>query len=207
MKKRLIISILSIFFKLNDAFATIQLWAISDTSGRECVKISLKNGSIVYGNITKLDETQLIFKQCDEPNVPIIRIPIKELDKITDAQGKIINHKPPKMISAQREKIGAFLANFSLGAMILSWGSKLLAESETQIVTPLRAPPYKKYSSIGVFLIGLFMVGFMLAFCIGIISLSVLNGSKKKWAKIKALIGILPMTILLLLFFYYEVLR
>ncbi len=202
MKKVLIFIILGIFYKQNNAFATIQqtafLGAKSDTIGQECVKISLKNGNIVYGNISKIGDTQLFFKQCDQPIASITSISIKEVSEITDVHGKIINHKPPKIISAKREKIGAFLANVSLGTMLLSWGLRYLAESETYTITPLKAPPYEEYSYIGRFLIQLFGALSMLAFIIGILSLVFLNGSKKKWAKIKAWLVILPTIILLI---------
>jgi hypothetical protein len=218
MKKALILIILYIFCLHMNGFATIRtinpnnasvkkvpfkpfLRAKSDTSRQECVKITLKNGNIVYGNISKLEENTLFFKQCDQPTASIRSMPITELSEITDAKGKRI-FQP---ISAKKEKTGVFLANFSLGAILTSLLFRLLlfvVPRTYDLIPGSRFFPDTGHNltPLGTLFVVVCMGGLLIAVIMACISLNILKKVKNKNAKIKTWISILSALILFILY-------
>jgi hypothetical protein len=218
MKKTLIFIVLQFFCLQNEVFATIQKTTIlekkhyllpfkqqmilflqpkRDTTKEECVQIHLKNGIIIYGKVTNMDETQLLVQPCAPKDAQILSIPIITFSQVTDSHGKIIFNNKPKPILGKTEKRGVGLANFSLGSVITGIVGVLLL-----VLLPRTATVesegfgflFSKMTSLGNFLIFLVLGGLALGFIIGVISLMTLKRFKNKNANLKALIGIAPVS-------------
>jgi hypothetical protein len=229
MKKTLVFIVLQFFCLQKEAFATIQKISIlekkhdlspfkqqmilflqpkRDTSKEECVQIHLKNGIIIYGKVSGMDETQLLVQPCAPKDAQILSIPIITFSQVTDNHGKIIFNNKPKPILGKTEKRGVRLANFSLGSVITGIvGVLLLVLLPRTATVESEGFIFPKMTSLGNFLIFLFLGGLALGFIIGVISLMTLKRFKNKNANLKALIGIAPVLTFFLIYFFSSIFR
>ncbi len=221
MKKTLIFIIILFFCFSMNSFATIHksintvttsiqktpfnpfLSAKNGTIRQECVQIHLKAGIVVYGKVSSMDATHLFFKSCDYQDTIIKSILITTLSQVTNTHGKVIFNNESKNMLGKREKTSVFLANFSFISVIASamalilWCilPKSLIIASSGFLLPV-------LTSFGTSLAFIFFGGLALGFIIGVISLMMLKRSKNKSAERKALIGIAPILLFFLIYFF-----
>jgi hypothetical protein len=184
------------------AFATVQTLQ-KDSTGQECVHIRLKNGEIILGKVSKMDEKVLEFKPCYQPDAPIQTVSLTELSQITSLSNKIIFNNEPKILSgalSKKEKSGIFVANLALGSTLTSVTSILLLTLLPKSATIAGAGfIFPIFTPLGNTLLLLVFVGILVGFLAGLISLSLLGRSGNKSARRKAFIALIPGLLILLL--------
>jgi preprotein translocase subunit SecF len=100
--------------------------AAKDSTDRNCVKIVLKRGTVIFAQISSMDEKNITYQLCEQSNRTEGTISLANVSQITDSKGRMIfnnESKPAKLVS---ETKGRKYANISLIALLVAAGAVVL---------------------------------------------------------------------------------
>jgi hypothetical protein len=152
--------------RLNAKHAT--LLAQKGNHLQECVTITLKNGRTISATIVSMDDKNIIYKLCDQPNIAEGTVSVEQVAHITDAQNRMIFNNQPRILKAGEPTKGDKNATISITALVIALGSVLIG-----FITALSSlfGGSDNFEILGFILPILFLGGILVSFISGLASL------------------------------------
>ncbi len=135
----------------------------------ECVTITLKNGRSILATILSMDDKNITYKLCDHANATEGTVRIEQVASVTDAQNRMIFNNQPKRLKTGELTKGDKNAVTSITALVIALGSVLFGFIAA--FTSLFGFDGSSESS-GILLMLIFVIGIVISFITGILSLS-----------------------------------
>ncbi len=176
--------------------------AAKDSTDRNCVKIVLKRGTVIYAQISSMDEKNITYKLCEQSNRSEGTISLTNVSQITDSKGRMIFNNESKPAQLVSQTLGRKYANMSVTALLVAVGAVLL--TIIAIASSFGGGSNSDiFSSVlfGVFAVSTFVVGILASFIWGIMALIELGKSSNENSGSKALAGLATVISGLVIFF------
>jgi hypothetical protein len=176
--------------------------AAKDSTDRNCVKIVLKRGTVVFAQISSMDEKNITYKLCEQSNRSERTISLANVSQITDSKGRMIfnNESKPAQLVSQTQ--GRKYANRSVSALLIAVGAVLL--TIIAIASSFGGGSSSDITSsvlFGVFSVLTFVVSIIASFIWGIMALIELGKSTHENSGSKFLAGTATVISGLVIFF------
>jgi hypothetical protein len=176
--------------------------AAKDSTDRNCVKIVLKRGTVIFAQISSMDEKNITYKLCEQSNRSEGTISLTNVSQITDSKGRMIFNNESKPAQLVSQTLGRKYANMSVTALLVAVGAVLL--TIIAIASSFGGGSNSDiFSSVlfGVFAVSTFVVGILASFIWGIMALIELGKSSNENSGSKALAGLATVISGLVIFF------
>jgi hypothetical protein len=176
--------------------------AAKDSTDRNCVKIVLKRGTVIYAQISSMDEKNITYQLCEQSNRSEGTISLTNVSQITDSKGRMIFNNESKPAQLVSQTLGRKYANMSVTALLVAVGAVLL--TIIAIASSFGGGSNSDiFSSVlfGVFAVSTFVVGILASFIWGIMALIELGKSSNENSGSKALAGLATVISGLVIFF------
>jgi hypothetical protein len=150
------------------------LFAQKDSTGRECVTITLKNGRTILGTIISMDEKNITYKFCDHSNEAEGTIRVEQVAHVTDAQNRMIFNNQPTSVRTGVLTKGDKNATASVSALLIAFGAVILAffAALSSFFNSFSNSGSSSGETLVIALALVFIIGIIVSFVTGIMSLT-----------------------------------